>query len=328
MINNSNLSCDNYPLVLFHAVPFTPEQWDGLFGIARKGGLTPVLCDDDVMPDVSILENAAAMMGAFPTEWLSAATRLQWVQAPSAGIEPYLGLPDSVTLTNASGAFGVTIAEYMVAGLLMLYRRMPLYLEHQRRHEWCPEPANRTLKGSVVTVIGLGDLGETFARRVRPFGAKVRGVRRSVAARPDFVDELFIVDNVDDAITDADVIALCLPDTQSTRGLLSARRIGMLKSGAVVINTGRGSAIDEPALIEALRSGRLGGAILDVFAQEPLPSDSPLWTLDNVIATPHISGRAYDPHNLRIIFDLFSDNLARFIKGEPLMNVVDRIKGY
>ncbi|MDR1570133.1 MAG: D-2-hydroxyacid dehydrogenase [Oscillospiraceae bacterium] len=322
---------DGSELFLFRAVPFDQSQLDALFGIVESAGYVPILCDPEASPDADALARCAAMLGAFPPEWLALAPNLKWLQASSAGIERYLSggsLRESATLTNASGAFGATIAEHMMACLLMFYRRMPLYMRHQSAREWIPEPANRTVDGSIVTIVGLGDLGESFARRIRPFGARVLGVRRDTANPPDFVDELYPVSELDRAIVNADAVALCLPDTPQTRGILSKERIRALKPGAVVINVGRGSAIDESALIDALQEGRLGGAALDVFQQEPLPNDSPLWDLDNVIITPHVSGRDYDPHNQEIIFNIFYDNLCRFVKGEPLKNIVDRARGY
>ena len=316
-------------IILCRAVPFSREQWDELFRIAEKGGYSPVLLGDDEEPDTGTLGECVAMLGAFPPEWLARTRGLAWLQASSAGVERYLkALPAGSVLTNASGSFGVTIAEHMIACLLMIYRRMPLYMEHQRERLWRTESANRTLKGAVITIVGLGDLGETFARRVRAFGVFIRGVKRAAGDPPDFVDECYAVSDIDSALRGADVIALCVPDTPETRGLLSAERIGELKPGAVVINVGRGSAIDEPALTVALSEGKLGGAVLDVFEREPLPPDNPLWELDNVIITPHVSGRDHDPHNLAIIFNLFRDNLTRFTRGELLTNVVDRDRGY
>ncbi len=276
------------------------------------------------------LQEFEVLMGYYPPELLPGLPRLRWMQVPSAGVEHLRGAfdPEKTLLTNSSGAFGIPIAEYLMAGLLMLYRRMPAYQKNQRAHLWHGEGSSRAIWGSLVTVVGLGDIGGSFAARMCFMGAKVRGVKRSVSEKPDYVEALYPTSRLNEAVEGADVVALCLPATDETKGLVSAEVIRHMKPGAMILNAGRGATLDEAALIKALQEGRLGGAVLDVTTVEPLPETSPLWDMENVILTPHISGSNSDPVCINATFEIFRDNLERFLTGRPLMNVVDAVKGY
>ena len=159
-------------------------------------------------------------------------------------------------------------------------------------------------------------------------GARVRGVKRSVSEKPAYLESLFTVDQLAEAVEGADAIALCLPSTPDTKGLVSEAILRRMKPGALILNAGRGATVDEAALIRALQDGHLGGAVLAVTTVEPLPVDSPLWDMENVILTPHVSGSNLDPVCINATFDIFRDNLERFLTGKTLCNLVDIKVGY
>lgn len=309
----------------------TPEQIEQLGEIVRPFGYEfRAFSPDDEHPAI---QDCELLMGQFPAQSLRGARALSWLHLPSAGCEVYLpdalyADPERVTLTNSSGAFGIPIAEYMICGLLMILRRMSMYMDNQRQHLWKQYPGASSLYGSRVTVVGMGDLGGCFAARLHAMGAHVTGVRRAASDIPPHFERQFTVDQIDQAIADADAVALCLPSTPHTIGLMDEARIGRLKPGAILINVGRGSAVDSLALARALQAGHLGGALLDVTDPEPLPADHPLWDCPNVVITPHISGIDRDRLAQSIVFDIYRDNLVRYIEGRPLQNVVDRVRGY
>ncbi len=210
----------------------------------------------------------------------------------------------------------------------MLMRHMKTYEKQQKQKVWQGGAPCQSIDKSKVTVVGLGDIGSNFAMRMKALGATVSAVRRTKTACPAYVDKLYTTDELITAVSDADVVALCLPHTKSTDHMISADVLLAMKPTAYVLNVGRGKTVDEEALIDALQNGRLGGAMLDVTAIEPLPPESPLWSMDNVILTPHVSGRDLDPYNITIIHEIFMDNLKRFLAGQPLMHVVDQKLGY
>lgn len=186
----------------------------------------------------------------------------------------------------------------------------------------------RTLAGSTVLVLGFGDLGRNFARRAHLLGARVLAVRRRPGKKPDWMEALGGAEMLEEWLPLADAVVLCLPANASTRHMLSAGRIALLKKEAVVLNAGRGSAVDTDALCRALYDGRIGGAALDVTDPEPLPPEHPLWHAPNTILTPHVSGLLSQPENFEKAADICEENLRRFLAGQPLMNQVDRSTGY
>jgi len=287
--------------------------------------------------DLSASRDAAAeceiIFGWADAELISAAKRLRWLHTQSAGVDQYLrpefNLPRDVILTNSSGAYGVGISEHLLTVTLMLLRRMGEYGRLQYESRWQDLGGVRALCQCLVTVVGLGDIGGSYARRVHALGARVRGVVRSARAeKPQYAEELFTVDKIDEALGGADIVALCLPGTDETKGLFSGARLRRLKRGALILNIGRGSAIDQDALIELLQCGRLGGAGLDVTTPEPLPADSKLWGMPNVILTPHVSGGASLELTQDLIADKFVRYLGDYIAGRAFERTVDRDAGY
>lgn len=260
-------------------------------------------------------------------------TSLKWFCGNFAGVDAYLDdalypSPD-VILTNSSGAYGVTIAEHLIMVTLMLLRHASAYVLEAAAHRWGPVLPMRSIMGSTITVVGTGDIGTEFARRAKALGAKsIRGVRRTKKAADPAFDEIHTNDELDGLLPDTDILVLALPATGETKGILSAERIALLPDSAYVVNVGRGSAIDQAALIDALNGGRLAGAALDVFAQEPIPAGDPAWTAKNLLITPHISGQMSLGYTRDRNVELFCEDLERYGRGEKPLRLVDRKIGY
>jgi glyoxylate/hydroxypyruvate reductase A len=265
-----------------------------------------------------------------PADLPARAPRLRWVQATSAGIGAFVartGLDRTdLTVTTAAGIHAVPLAEFAVLGALHFVKAVPRLRARQAAHHW-QRHTTAQLAGRTVAVVGLGGVGRQVVAAFAALGTRVLAVGRpgraydvAGAASTHSTDEL------DDLLPRTDVLVLCAPLTERTDGLLCAARIARLKLGAVVVNIARGRLVDEPALVEALRSGALAGAALDVFSTEPLPADSPLWDLDNVLVSPH-SASTVDTENAALA-DLFSDNLRRYLDGRELRNLYRRELGY
>ena len=263
------------------------------------------------------------------------ATRLRWVHcsAHAVGQFPLTDLASrGITVTNSRGIQSTPIAEHVMAGLLALARRLPQTLRWQEQRAWLPNELTGhaspwSIAGKTMGIIGLGTLGQAIAARAKAFGMRVIGLRRNPDRDvPAGVDQIVARIDVDRMLEEADVVVLAAPWTPGTNQILNAAAIGKMKPGAVVINVARGQLLDESALEEALTSGRLGGAVLDVFTTEPLPPDSAFWSMPNVIITPHTSGFRTD--HFEAVVNLFSENLRRFEGGGPLLNLVDMEAGY
>lgn len=281
-------------------------------------------------PD-GVLREAEVVFGNPPVRLLPEMKKLRWVQLRMAGTEPYSlpgVLPEGVLLTNATGAFGHAISEHLVASTLMLVKNLHLYRDNQRSGAWLDRGPVRSVSSLTVLVLGMGDIGGQYAARMKALGAYVIGVRRADATKPDWADEVHLTADLDGLLPRADVVALALPDTPQTRGILDRRRIGLLKPGAYVLNVGRGSAIDTEALCDAAESGAIGGASLDVTDPEPLPPEHRAWRIERICITPHISGFFHMRETYDNMLTLMLGNLERYLSGKPLKSEVDRKTGY
>lgn len=274
------------------------------------------------------------------------APNLRWVHIPFAGVDPVLDAPilkeKKVVTTSSSGVMISQMGEYVVMALLMLGHKMPEIIRAQQERKWLMSKmlAPVELRGSTVGIVGYGSVGREVARRLHSFGATVLAAKRDVMHPEDrgytpeglgdpdgdYFTRLYPIEGLKGMLADCDFVLIALPLTAETRHLFNAEILAAMKPGACLINVSRGDVIDESALEHALKTGHLGGAVLDVFSQEPLPEESPLWSLDNLIITPHVSG--VSNHFLDDMIDLFCENLARYIDGKPLHNVVDFEKGY
>ena len=279
-----------------------------------------------------LLAEAEVMLGfdwEDPGTLLRRAPRLRWVQADSAGIGEFVaahGLVDyRLQLTTASGVHGQPIGEFVLAGLLHFTKQLPNLERWKSAHEWHPYTPTE-LAGSEVLIIGLGAIGRRVAQLCAAVGMTVTGLRRTTAPPPPGVSHLLSQADLDGRLPDFPFVVLAAPLTPQTFHLLDRARIERLRRGAVVINVGRGALIDEEALSAALAGGALGGAVLDVFETEPLPSHSPLWGLPNVVISAHSCG-AVAEEPARIV-DIFIDNLSRYLAGRPLRNLYQADRGY
>jgi phosphoglycerate dehydrogenase-like enzyme len=282
------------------------------------------------LPDTDILVGYA-----LPAEQLHQAKRLKWLHCPAAGVG-HLMVPElrasGIVVTNASGVHALTMAEHVVGFLVALARDFPGALRYQLRRQWAQQeiwdgPARpRELAGQLVLLVGFGAIGRAVAQRIRPLGMRVWAVTRSGQADPALADRVFAADQLDHALAGADFVVLAAPETPQTRKMIGAAQLSAMKPTAFLINVARGTLVDEPALVAALEKRAIAGAALDVASREPLPAESPLWALDNVFLTPHISG--VSEHLWERETDLLLDNLERWFAGQPLRNRVDLERGY
>jgi len=253
---------------------------------------------------------------------LAAAANLKWFQTMWAGSEEYLDyLPAGASLTSSTGSNRRSVAEHMFACTLSLCRRLPAYRDSQRAHVWEDEGAMKTLLGATVLVVGAGNIGATYADMCQKLGAKTIGLKRTASPVEGF-DEVYSVDKLDELLPQADVVALVMPHNPQSIGLMNENRINAMKNDAILISSGRGSVLDQDALVHAMQNGKLWGAALDVTEPEPLPADHPLWDIPNLILTPHVAGGMRLEITRKACIEMAQDNLRRYLKGEKLKNLV------
>jgi phosphoglycerate dehydrogenase-like enzyme len=277
----------------------------------------------------------AAFSAAIDRSDFANAPRLRWVQSPAVGVGGMLGpelVASPVVLTSARGVRARGIAEHVIGVTIALARQLPLVMRRQMAHEWALNEIElsgrvRTLQGSRMAVVGLGAIGLEVARLAAAIDIRVSAIRKHVEQdRPAFVEEVLPPERLFELLERSDSIVLSAPLTAETNKIIGPEALKGVKRGALLINVGRGKLIDDDAVVEALKDGRLGGAALDVFSKEPLDSGSPYWDLPNVVVTPHISGAMEDYWTPLVA--LFSENLRRFDAGQPLLNVIDKQAGY
>jgi phosphoglycerate dehydrogenase-like enzyme len=268
-------------------------------------------------------------------EQFAAAKRLRWIHSPAAAVHQLMYpelIKSSVALTNSTGVHGPVVAEHAITLLLALAKRLPQAMQYQAKHEWSQNqlwqgsPRPREVADSTVLVIGMGSIGREFAARAKALGLRIMAIRENPAKGLDGADAVYGSAQIDEVLPQADYVLLCTPVTPATTGIMNAARLGKMKPDAYLINVARGPLIDEAALLDTLQHRRIAGAALDVFNQEPLPADSPFWSLDNILVTPHtaaVTDRLWERH-----YRLIVDNMKRFLAGERLLNEVDKSRGY
>ena len=324
---------------------FDGEQLD------RLRAVSPEISVSQADPEVADYSKTHVLSAGAPPRDLSRAPALRWVQLHMAGVNALVDHPlytdTALPLTTTSGVHAATIAEYAVTMLLALAHRVPRMVEWQARGTWPPDEQRWSLfvpsevRGATLGVIGYGSIGRELARIAKAaFGMTVLASKRDPARRADdgyclpgtgdpegrLPDEWLGHAQLDSLLARSDVVVLCAPLTAETRGLIGEAALGRMKPSAYFINVGRGASVDEAALARALRERRIAGAAVDVFAQEPPPAGHPLYGLDNVILSPHVSG--FLPSYDEKCSVLFAENLRRHLGGEPLLNLVDRSRGY
>jgi phosphoglycerate dehydrogenase-like enzyme len=282
---------------------------------------------EQVKPFLDDIEIAAV---DFPVEWIRRATNLRWYQQWGAGTDWLIQHPDiarkNFLLTNASGVHSIPISEHILALMLAFSRRLPAAIRAQIERKWLPAEDAGELAGKKVLLIGVGAIGKQTARLAFALGMQVTGVRRRPGELIPGIETMVGAEQLLEVLPDADFVILTIPLTAETKHIIDRDAIDAMKPGAYVINIGRGGTVNETALIEALKSGKIAGAGLDVFEEEPLPAHSPLWAMENVIITAHYSGNT--PHYDERAFEIFLENLENYIASKPMRNVVDKDLGY
>lgn len=324
-------------------MPFSADLLDKI----RR--VSPTLNVQQANPDEADYHQTDALYCFMPPRDLSCAPHLKWVQLHLAGVNMLYDHPiyqTDIPLTTTSGVHAASAAEYVFTTLLALAHRVPRMIEWQHKGTWpldeqrWPLFVPSEVRGANSGIIGYGSIGREVARIAKTFAMRVLVTKRDITKKRDegyrlpgtgdpdgaLPDAWFAPARLHDLLAQSDFIVMCAPLTRETEHMLGETEFGTMKSSAYFINVGRGATVDEAALARALVEKRIAGAALDVFAQEPLPSDSPLYQLDNVILSPHVSG--FIPSYDEKCTDLFAENLRRYLNGEPLMNLVDRQKGY
>jgi phosphoglycerate dehydrogenase-like enzyme len=301
----------DFPEVVFES-PETREQADAL------------------LPGVDVVLGFAARPEVFAT-----AARLRWIHSTAAGVEGILSpglVASEVTLTCSRGLHAQSMAEHTLGVMLAFARQLhhSRDAQHERRwsqnQQWGAEPGFADLAGATVGIVGFGHIGRAIGEKARALGMRVLAVRRTPAANPEPAHAQWGLDWLPELLERSDWVVLAAPHTRESAKLIGAAELARMKPGARLVNVGRGALVDQDALVDALRAGRLAGAALDVMETEPVPADSPLWDMPEVILTPHVSGLG--PRYWERATDVFAANLRRWLAGEPLRGVVDKHAGY
>ena len=294
--------------------------------------LTVAYAPDDAALGREIVDTDIGFLGRLKPELFATARRLRWIHSPAAGVGGLLYpqmVQSPVILTNSRGIHAVGIAEHVIGVTLMLFRRFHTAMRRQFEHRFATDElsAVRTLRGQRIGLVGLGAIGGTIAETAAGLGMQVSATRRNPGRpRPPAVDRLYPPSDLPELLRESDVVVMAAPLTAETRGLIGARELRLMKRDAFLVNVARGKLVKEDELAHELAAGTIAGAALDVFEHEPLDPGSPLWDLPNVIITPHTSGFRGDYWDA--VSDLFTENVRRFLRGDPLMNIVDKRAGY
>ena len=293
-----------------------------------------LLLAKDMTEALALAKDADAVLGFCSAELLAAGPGIRWIQSFSAGVERCVAIPAlrerNILLTNMQRVAGPVMAEHVLAMMLAWARGLHFYVPERMAARWTRElpPPGRmiTLEGKTVLVVGLGGIGVEVARRAHALGMRVVATRASGREGPPFVSYVGLPDELGRLAADADFVVNTVPLTPTTTGMFDAKFFAAVRPGAFFVNVGRGQSVVQSELVAALKSGRLGGAGLDVTDPEPLPADSPLWQMQNVILTPHVSAQSDVDDGLR--FAIAAENLRRYVAGEKMLSVVDVAKGY
>ena len=288
-----------------------------------------VLRAGDLPPDAD-LGRIDVLIGGLPKQRLLELSGLRWMQQTGAGADWLMRVPEfrdnDVVLTNASGVHAIPIAEHVLALMFALSRRLHFFVKAQSQSRWDRRGRLGELDGATLGVIGVGAIGEKLAEKAGGLNMRVLGLRRDPSRSSPHVERMYGPDGLHALLGQSDWVAITAALTPETKGLIGAPELAAMKRSAYLINIGRGAHLDQTALVQALQDGTIAGAGLDVFEQEPLPEDSPLWAMKNVLITPHFAGAT--PHYADRVTELFVDNLQRYQRGEPLRNQVDKQRAY
>lgn len=276
------------------------------------------------------IKNSDVVFGAIGLDEFSSFERLKWLQTGTSGVDYYINekFPEDVFLTSATGGYNLAISEYMLATTLSLFQNLHLYRDCQNEHKWQYQGGVSFVHSKKFLIVGLGNIGMEYAKLIKALGGYVIGIRRNDLNKPNFVDELYLIQDLMKLLPIADVVAITTPSTSETKKMIDKDVFSAMKKSAIILNIGRGNIIDTNHLLDALLNEEIKGAILDVTDPEPLPSDNQLWNMKNVIITPHISGGFSSYETKDAIISIFKENLCRFLENKELINKVDFEKGY
>lgn len=275
--------------------------------------------------DQADIDSAHIIIGNVPSVMLKTANQLEWLALNSSGYSEYMEpgvLPAHIRLTNAAGAYGLAVAEHMLALTFCVIKNLMLYRDFQNKNEWADVGGVTSIDGSVTLVVGLGDIGNEYARKMKALGSYVIGLKRTLGEKPEYMDEWYTIDHLEEQLKRADIVALILPESVDTKGLFSKEKFSLMKKGSVLINAGRGSVLCTDDFYDALNNGPLYGAGIDVTDPEPLPKDHKLWSVKNLMITPHKAGGYNLPETFERIIRIAARNLSHYANGEPLENVI------
>lgn len=324
--HEGNMSIESTPFTIVINHP-QAEAYAPLLG-ERFPQVRVIVAPDSDGLERYIGEADALLAFHFPVELFDRATKLRWFQSLSAGVDSMLPVRDRVDdiiVTNVRGMHGGLIADYVMGGLTMLNWDFRKLLSEQAERKWNFRSVT-PLADKTLGVVGLGSIGVSIARRAKSAGMTVLGAKRDISVPVEGIDRLFGSNELKDLLPLCDFVVLAVPATPETVGLIGVDEIACMRRDAFLINIARGCVVVESELIRALQAGRLAGAMLDVFEREPLPQDSPLWDMPNVIVTPHISGIVMD--YVERAFEIVAENIERYLKGLPLKNLIDLRRGY
>ena len=315
------------PEVILNLLPLTEEERAAFLAAAPdcEHIFIPVsnMSSKGLEPPADVMERVTVIIGTVPAASPAACPKLKWLQTWSAGVNQFMPdgvLPQGAMLSSAVGAYGPAVSEHMFACLLSLLKRLPEYRDKQNAHQWAPGGRVKTLQDATVLFLGTGDLGSHLAGLVKAMGARTVGLNRHPERAVEHMDECHNIAELDALLPQADVVCMNLPETPETIHIMDGRRLGLMKPDAILLNSGRGTAVDCVALAEALKAGKLWGAALDVTEPEPLPAGHPLWDCPNLLLTPHVGGGDRMEGTVDRIAAIALDNLKRFLAGEPLLN--------
>lgn len=310
------------------AVPFNDEQKQALRDIAPSCGFifkSPSEVSSEEANSVDVI------IGNIPASLLHAPQNLEWFQLNSAGADSYVKpgvLADSTILTTASGAYDVSVAEHAMALYLSLCKKLYICRDAQNKSEWARIEAVDSPFFHTVVITGYGNIGRYCGKICKALGCHVIGINRTNTSDPGDADEIYAADKIDEILPRADAVISFLPGTAESKDYFNAKRLALMKPTAFLINCGRGNSVNHDALYEALKNGTIAAAALDVTEPEPLPADSPMWSLENLVISPHSAGGYRMDYTVRKIASIVGENLTRFLSGKPLNNIVDRKLGY
>lgn len=262
--------------------------------------------------------SADVIIGNIPPKMIQNSPNLKWLQLNSAGTDGYTNkgaIPENAILTNATGAYGLAISEHMVGMVLCMMKKLGAYKLDTNEHLWVDHGPVKSIYESKTLVVGCGDIGGEFAKRMNALGSKVTGIRRNIKVVPGYLEKMCTMDDFEECLKEADIVASALPSSQETVHLYNEKTFALMKEGALFVNVGRGNAVDQSALADALNSGHLAGAAVDVTDPEPLPADHPLWSAKNILITPHVSGGYHLEETHNRIIGIAAANLELFLKG-------------